>query len=82
VPVKPEEKPELPDKSNPRLLPDENTWVFEEFERLQTEIRKAVAPVQEYLETFEKYQKEYDLDPEAEIAKFQQLDDLPDPKEL
>ena len=58
-----------PDPTNLKLLPDENTWVYSEFARLRGRVTEAILPLREYLETFNEYQTEYNLDPDAEIAK-------------
>ena len=52
VPVKPESMPEAPDPANKKLLPDENTWVYEEYNRLRQKIAETVDPLVQYLETF------------------------------
>lgn len=69
VPVKPLEQPMPPNKEDKKVLPDENTWVYDEFARLRGKVTEAILPLREYLQTFNQYQKEYDLDPDAEIAK-------------
>jgi len=46
VPLLPEERPKLPDNSSGRReLPDENIWVYDQYERLCTEIQKSVEPL-------------------------------------
>jgi len=82
VPVKPEFLPEKPELGNLKQLPDENTWVFEEYERLEKKIQETVAPVLEYLKTFDKYEKEYNLDTAKEISLFDDENDPPEPEQL
>ena len=78
VPVKPEEMPEKPDPENKKLLPDENAWVYEEFMRLRSKIFESVDPLADYLKTYDQFQSDYNLDPDAEIAK---MDDEENPSE-
>ena len=78
VPVKPEEMPEKPDPENKKLLPYENAWVYEEFMRLRSKIFESVDPLADYLKTYDQFQSDYNLDPDAEIAK---MDDEENPSE-
>lgn len=44
-----------PDPNNKRLLPDENTWVYDEFSRLRSKVTEAILPLKDYLETYNQY---------------------------
>ena len=61
--------PEVPDPANKKLLPDENTWVYEEYNRLRQRIAETVDPLVQYLETFQVFTEEYKLDPEKLITE-------------
>lgn len=82
VPVKPEEMPEKPDPENKKLLPDENAWVYEEFMRLRSKIFESVDPLADYLKTYDQFQSDYNLDPDAEIAKMDDEENPPEPDAL
>ena len=69
--------PEAPDPANKKLLPDENTWVYEEYNRLRQKIAETVDPLVQYLETFQVFTEEYKLDPEKLITE---LDDQKFPR--
>ena len=73
--MKPNQQPVLPDPANKKLLPDENTWVYDEFARLRGKVTEAILPLREYLSKFETYQNEYNLDPEKEIASIKEQAD-------
>ena len=82
VPVKPECMPEAPDPANKKLLPDENTWVYEEYNRLRQQIAETVDPLNTYIETFKVFADEYKLDPAAVIADLDDDDNPPDVLQL
>ena len=82
VPVKPEEMPEKPDPENKKLLPDENAWVYEEFMRLRSKIFESVDPLADYIKTYDQFQSDYNLDPDAEIAKMDDEENPPEPDAL
>jgi dynein heavy chain len=82
VPVKPEEMPDKPDPENKKLLPDENAWVYEEFMRLRSKIFESVDPLADYLKTYDQFQSDYNLDPDAEIAKMDDEENPPEPDAL
>lgn len=78
VPFKPESLPEKPDPANKKLLPDENTWVYEEYDRLRRRISETVEPLTEYIATFKAFQEEYKLDPDKLIAELDDPENPPD----
>ena len=69
VPVKPNQMPEAPDPENKKLIPDENTWVYKEYQRLQSKVYECIEPLEQYIETFKVYKDEYKLDPDEVIAQ-------------
>ena len=82
VPVKPESMPEAPDKEDKKKLPDENTWVYKEYQRLQSKVYECIEPLEEYLKTFQVYKDEYKLDKKAVIAELADEESQPEPIEL
>lgn len=80
--IRPASRPEEPDPNNKKLLPDENAWVFEEFFDLREKILQCVEPMEKYLRTFDIYEKEYQLDPDAIIKNLDDPDNPPDISDL
>ena len=78
VPIKPMWMPELPDPANKKLLPDENTWVYEEYDRLKHKIAETVEPLKQYIETFKGFKDEFTLDPDALIKELDDPENPPD----
>jgi len=75
---RPDYRPEEPNPEDMKELPDENTWVFDEFSKLRDCITKIIEPLERYIVTFDKYQKEYDLDPEKIMGQWSDPDDWPE----
>ncbi len=72
-------KPEDPDVKDKRQLPDENAWIYDLYQTLTSRFDEAVDPLNAYIKTYSKYDKEYKLDPVATIKK---LDDEDNPPEI
>jgi hypothetical protein len=77
--VRPDLKPDEPDPSDKKSLPDENAWVYEAYFRLRDRLEEAIKPLDIYQKTYDKYDKEYKLDPTAYVKK---LDDDDNPPEI
>lgn len=77
--VRPLYKPEDPDPRDKRALPDENAWIYDLYHTLTHRFDDAVEPLNEYIKTYAKYDKEYKIDPVAIIKK---LDDEENPPEI
>ena len=77
--TRPDLKPDEPDSNDKKSLPDENSWVFDAYFRLRDGLEAAIKPLEEYIRTYDKYEKEYKLDPAAVIKK---LDDDDNPPEI
>ena len=77
--VRPDLKPDEVDPSDKRQIEDENSWVFNAYFKLRDALEEAVKPLELYIRTYDKYDKEYKLDPEAVIKK---LDDPDNPPEI
>ena len=79
---RPEFRPEDPNPEDKRELPDENTWVFDEYNTLRDCITQIIQPLDEYKETYAKYEQEYIFDPAKEMAVFDDPENWPEPDEL
>jgi hypothetical protein len=53
--VRPEFRPEEPDQDDLTQIPDENTWVFDEFSKLRDCIANIIEPLDQYIVTYNKY---------------------------
>jgi len=53
--VKPEFRPEEPNPDDPRELPNPNTWVFDEFNKLRDCIADVIEPLDRYIVEYDKY---------------------------
>ena len=82
VPVKPLNMPDSPDPDNKKALPEENTWVYKEYQRLQSKVYECIEPLEQYIETFKVYKDEYKLDPDEVIAALADEESQPEPAEL
>ena len=51
--LRPEYRPEEVDPDNKKDMPDENTWVFDEYDRLRDIITKVIDPLETYCKTYE-----------------------------
>jgi len=51
--------PDAPDPNDKRALPDENTWIYLAYERLEKKISEAIEPLEQYLKTLHKFKAEY-----------------------
>ena len=64
APIRPRQKPQPPAASNKKSLPDENTWLWEAYEEIRGAIEKSVIPLNEYVNTFQKFESEKKLNPD------------------
>lgn len=79
---RPDVEPPQADPEDPRQLPDENQWLWSEYNRLQTALEKSILPLEEFLHTFDNYDEEYRLDVEAYIKKQASEDDYVETEDL
>jgi len=77
--VRPDLKPDEVDPSDKKSIPDENAWVFDSYFKLRDALEEAIKPLEQYIRTYDKYDKEYKLDPVSVIKK---LDDNDNPPEI
>ena len=61
---------------------DENTWVYKEYQRLQSKVYECIEPLEQYIATFLVYADEYKLDPDEVIAELADEETSPEPSEL
>jgi hypothetical protein len=54
--ILPEFRPEDPDPNDKSQLPDDTTWLFDEYDRLRECIMKIIDPLKEYKKTYDKYE--------------------------
>jgi len=52
---------------NKRVLPDENTWLWEAYDTIKYNLEKSVAPLYEYVKTFTKFEEENKLNPDKYV---------------
>lgn len=62
--VKPDYRPHDPNPDDQRELPDENTWVFDEYDKLRTVITNIIEPLDQYILTYNRFEDEYKFDPD------------------
>lgn len=74
----PEYRPEDPDPDDKSQLPDEYTWIFDEYDKLRTAITKIISPLEEYIQTYNRFEKEYQFDPNKEMAQYEDPDNWPE----
>lgn len=77
--VRPDLKPDVPDPSDKKAILDENSWVYDAYFKLRERLEDAIKPLDDYIHTYSRYDKEYKLDPAAIIKK---LDDDDNPPEI
>lgn len=75
---RPDYKPDDPEPGDKKGLVDENAWVFDAYIDLRENLEKAVKPLHEYIKTYNKYEKEYKLDPESYVKQFDDNDNPPE----
>ena len=78
--VRPKDKPEEHDPSNPKSIVHPDQWVWDEFRSLQSALADAIVePLEEYLQIYKKYEKECNLDVNGYI---EEKDDEEEPPEV
>ena len=82
TPVIPPEKPKVPDKSKKDALIDENTWLWEAFDKLIQNLERAIIPLEEYVKTYSAFEFENQLDPDKHVAELDEGDTPITPEEL
>jgi len=75
---RPDFRPEEPNPDDLKELPNENTWVFDEFNKIRDAIANIIEPMEKYLTTYAKYQKEYEIDPDKIMAQWADPEDWPE----
>jgi len=76
--VRPEYRPEEPNPLDKRELPDENTWVFDEYSKLREVITKIIDPMEAYILTYNRFKNEYEFDPDKEMKQYEDPENWPE----
>lgn len=53
--VRPQSRPEEPNPDDKKELPNENTWVYDEYNKLRDCIDKIIDPLDEYIKTYDRF---------------------------
>lgn len=70
------------DKNDKKKLPDENTWLWDAYELLISNIERAILPLSEYVQTFEAFAKENALNPDKYVKELDSVEAPRTPAEL
>jgi dynein heavy chain len=49
------------------VLPDENTWLWDAFDTIKSQLEKCIEPLYEYVKTFEQFDGENKLNPDKHV---------------
>lgn len=80
--IRPEYRPEEVNPDDKRELPDENTWVFDQYNTLRDCITKIIKPLDDYIDTYKQYEQEYQFDPDKEMAQYEDPENWPEVDQL
>ena len=75
--VKPELRPKNPNPNEKWETPDKHLWVYDEYLKLRDCVMKIIDPLDDYIDTYARFQKEYEFDPEKEIASYEDPEEWP-----
>jgi hypothetical protein len=76
--TRPDFRPNDPDPNDPRELPDENTWIYDEYDKLREVIVKIIDPLDKYIATYNRFEKEYEFNPDKEMKLYEDPENWPD----
>lgn len=76
--IKPDYRPTDPNPDDKKELPDENTWVFDEYDKLRTVVTNIIDPLDQYIATYSRFEEEYKFDPDVEMAQYEDPENWPD----
>lgn len=82
APIIPQEKPKPVDKDDKKKLPDENTWLWDAFELLLSNMERAILPLNDYVQTFSAFDKENALNPDKYVKELDSVENPRTPQEL
>ena len=80
--TRPDYRPEEPNPEDKKELPDENTWVFDEYNHLREIITRVIDPLDDYIKTYERFEKEYQFDPVKDMEPYEDPENWPEVDEL
>jgi beta-mannanase len=78
----PKYRPIDPDPNDKSQLPDDSTWLYDEYDTMRNKITDIIEPLDKYIETYAKFEAEYNFNPDAEIAQFEDPENWPDVETL
>ena len=67
APIRPRHKPNLPDPAKKSVLPDEYTWLWDAYDSIRQALTESIQPLYSYVQTFEQFKDENDLEPDKYI---------------
>jgi dynein heavy chain len=67
APLRPRSKPNPVDPNKKSVLPDENTWLWEAYAAIREALTEAIAPLQDYAQTFSQFEPENKLSPDVYV---------------
>jgi hypothetical protein len=76
--VRPEKRAKDPEPDDKQDLPDENSWAYDEYIKLKECIARIREPLDEYVRTYDRFQKEYEFDPEKEMKAYEDPENWPE----
>ena len=74
APIRPRQKPSPPDPEKKSVLPDENTWLWENYDSIKQALTESIQPLYEYVQTFEQFKAENDLVPDKYVSNLDEGD--------
>lgn len=75
APIRPRNKPQPVDPNKKSVLPDENTWLWEAYDKIRQALFKAINPLGEYVQTFNQFEAENRLNPDKYVKELDERDD-------
>jgi len=82
APQIPPQKPQLPDPAKKNILPDENTWLWEAFDQIKSELERQITPLYDYVQTFKQFEPESKLNPDQFVKALDDREGGISPEEL
>jgi hypothetical protein len=73
-PIRPRQIPKPADAANKKILPDENTWLWEAFDLMKKHLDKSILPLHEYVKTFGKFDGENKMNPDRYVKSLDEGD--------
>jgi dynein heavy chain len=74
----PDFRPPEPDANDKSQLPDQTTWLFDDYDRLRNIVTKIIDPLDEYMKMYDQYEKEYQFNPSKEMEQYDDPENWPE----